>query len=106
MANRKFGIETPTSEKTRETLSSQPSGRTAESTPKGTDNTTANKMASTANSRVRGNRVFNSVITWALNQVEFPKSPLMAPPIQSTYWTAIGRSVPNLCRRSSSSFWV
>ena len=57
----------------------------AESIPKGTDNTTANMMASTANSRVRGNLVFNSVITGALNHVESPKLPLRAPPIQSTY---------------------
>ena len=87
MAIRKLGMAMPTMVNTRAPRSTQPSGLIAEMTPSGTDNSTDRVMASTANSKVLGMRSPSSLMTEALNQKEFPKSPWSIPPNHSTYWT-------------------
>ena len=67
---------------------------------------TARTMDMTASSMVTGMRSLSSSMTGALNQNEFPKSPMKTFPIHVKYWTTMCASVPNSWRSLSRSAWV
>jgi len=71
--------------------------------PRGTAATVAINMATTASSKVMGNRARSSSPTESRYQREVPRSPRSKSHTQVPYWMWMGRSSPNSWRRASSS---
>src|SRR5260370_18396005 len=93
-ANQKLGNAWPSTERPSAKRSSQELGLTAASTPSGSDSDSAKASAQMPSISVIGSRSAISSPTDTFRKKDSPKSPPIAFPTQSPYFTPIGPSSP------------